>query len=178
MRSAPWLGLVCLLCGASCERHAEEETRESPAPPGPSVVAAPSARGPDQLAPGELLEGSKKAFGITLPRDLRVDGSFADVLYASGERLTVHQLAAYFQARLSGGGLREGPDAATFEHVHVGSDSEREMLVAITRDGSGVRVEVRDSTPPPVPALPNESARWRKVGLTPQGKLADPTHLD
>jgi hypothetical protein len=141
------------------------------------VVATASAHGPDQLAPGELLEGGKKAFGVVLPRDLRVDGSFDDVLYASGERLTVHQLASYFQARLTGGGLREGPDAATFEHVHA-ADTERDLLVAITRVGSGARVEVRDTTPPPLPALPNESARWRHVGLTPDGKLADPTHLD
>jgi hypothetical protein len=41
-----------------------------------------------------------------------------------------------------------------------------------------VTLDVRDITPLPVPDLPNETARWRQVGLTPDGKLADPTHLE
>jgi hypothetical protein len=146
---------------------------------GTTTTARPSAsaRGPDQLAPGELLEGASKAFGVSLPRDLHVDGSFADVVYASGP-LGVHSLVQFFRARLEDGSLREGPQAATFEHVHIPGDPGRELLVSITQQGSGCRVDLRDSTPLVLPVAPDDSARWRQVGLTPQGKLADPTHLN
>jgi hypothetical protein len=29
-----------------------------------------------------------------------------------------------------------------------------------------------------MPDLPNETERWKAVGLTPNGKVLDPTHLD
>jgi len=37
---------------------------------------------------------------------------------------------------------------------------------------------IRDTTPPKGPPLPDENARWKQVGLTPSGRLVDPTHLD
>ena len=159
---------------AGCGRPAPPDAVRGTATTGPSA----SARGgPDQLAPGELLEGASKAFGIALPRDLHVDGAFTDVVYASGP-LGVHPLVEFFRARLDGGSLREGPQAATFEQVRVPGKPEMELLVHITQQGLGCRVDLRDTTPHVFPVLPDDSARWRQVGLTPQGKLADPTHLD
>jgi hypothetical protein len=131
----------------------------------------------DHLAPDELIEGSQAAFGVLLPRALALKASFVKVVYASGPP-SVHALAQYFRARLEGGNMREGPQAATFEHVRVRGKPGVELLVRITRGIEGASVEIRDSTPPVVPALPDEAARWRQVGLTPQGRLADPTHLD
>jgi hypothetical protein len=51
-------------------------------------------------------------------------------------------------------------------HVHLGLSPE------------GVRVELRDMTAPVVPPAPDEETRWRRVGLTPDGRLADPMHTD
>jgi hypothetical protein len=143
----------------------------------PSTTPLPSAPAADQLAPGELVEGRTKALGVTLPRDLQVDSSFVDLVYASGP-VGVHALAQYFRAHVTDGSVREGPDAATFEHVHAPGVAGKELEVRILLHAGGSRVELRDTTPPPLPALPDESARWRQVGLTPKGRLADPTHLD
>jgi hypothetical protein len=136
-----------------------------------------SAHRADQLAPGELVEGDAKAFGVPLPRDLHVEASFADVVYASG-RVGVHPLVEFFRARLTEGGVREGPQAATFEHVRAPAFPDKDLRVRIVSHEGGARVELRDTTPPAVPVLPEESARWRQVGLKPNGRLADPTHLD
>jgi hypothetical protein len=167
------LALALAALEAGC-RHAPAQTdaREH-GPPPPQAATLPI----DHLAPGELLEGPEQAFGIALPRGIGVDGAFSRVVHASG-RGSVSSLTKYFEARLAGGEFRDGPESATFEHVRFPSRPDRELRIHIRAWGSGVTVEVRDITPPPAPDLPDEAARWRQVGLTPDGKLADPTHLD
>ena len=39
-------------------------------------------------------------------------------------------------------------------------------------------VDISTTITPPAPVLPDVPARWRQVGLTPEGKILDPTHLD
>lgn len=144
---------------------------------GPSSAPAPGLAPADHLAPGELLEGADDAFGLILPRRLRVEGAFAHVVYASGP-LAVQPLVRYFRTRLQDGDLREGETAASFEHVHVPGKPERELAIRITATPQAARVEIRDATPPEAPALPDDRARWKRVGLTPEGRLLDRTHLD
>ena len=141
----------------------------------PSAEA--SATPADHLAPDELVEGSQQAFGVLLPRVLEVKGSFVDVVYATGHA-SVHALAQYFRARLQDGSMREGGQAATFEHVKVRGKPGPELLLRIVASRDGANVEIRNSTPSTVPLPPDEASRWRQVGLTPRGRLADPTHLD
>jgi hypothetical protein len=142
---------------------------------GPLASAAVPA---DHLAPDELVEGTKQAFGVVLPRDLQVDGSFRDVVFASGN-VAIHPLVKYLRARVTEGSLREGQEAATFEHVHVpGGKNDLELTVHIAVVGPSARVELRDTTPKPQPNLPDDAARWRQAGLTPSGKLLDPTRIE
>jgi hypothetical protein len=131
----------------------------------------------DHLGADELLEGSQQAFGILLPRALQVKGSFVDVVYATGHA-SVHALAQYFGARLQDGSMREGAYAATFEHVRVPGKPDVELFIRIGTVREGASVEIRNSTPPNLLLPPDEAARWRQVGLTPHGRLADPAHLD
>jgi hypothetical protein len=131
----------------------------------------------DHLAPGELVEGTEVALGVKLPRDLRLVEAFPDVAYARG-LAPVHSLVLYFRARLRDGSLHEGEEAATFEHVHAPARLDRELTVHIGTTIGGVRVDIRDTTPPVLPNLPDDTARYRQVGLRPDGKWMDPTHLD
>ena len=148
------------------------------APPSASgaTIRAPAAPA-DHLAPGELLEGTDKALGVTLPRGLRIDGAFRDVVYTTG-LLDVHALATYFGAHLQNGDFREGATSATFERVTPKEQPGRLLSVHIVKSGAGARVDVRDVTPIPGPKVPDETTQWKRVGLTPSGRLIDPTHLD
>jgi hypothetical protein len=160
---------------AGCKQSSEE----GPAP-APVAQPAPPASGPappDHLAPDELLEGDRAVFQIKLPRDLRVDGVFSDVAFASGQ-VAIHPLVKYFRARLADGSLREGDEAASFEHVHVPGKSTEELTVRITKVQSYTRVEIRNVTPKPLPSLPDDAARWRQAGLTPQGRVLDPKRFE
>jgi hypothetical protein len=166
---------VLLLLAAGCEKHAPAPS-QAPAPEAPAA-STPSAVPADHLAPDELLPGDKTAFGVVLPRVLRVEGAFADVVFASGQ-VAVRPLATYFRGRLAEGSLRVGDEAATFEHVHAPSRPDVELSVHIRVAGPYTRVEVRDTTQKPRPGLPDDPARWRSAGLTPNGKLVDPLHME
>jgi hypothetical protein len=167
-----------LMLTPACHRAPSGDTPEEQTRPATAVApAATSATPTDHLAPDELVEGPDQAFGVALPRALEVKGTFVDVVYAAGHA-SVHALVQYFRDRLQDGSLREGADAATFEHVKVRGKPGLELLVHINRVREGSNVEIRNSTPPVAPPLPDEAARWKQVGLTPHGHLADPTHLD
>jgi hypothetical protein len=131
----------------------------------------------DHLGPDELVEGRVQALGILLPRDARIAQSFVDLVRVECP-CTVRSVVAYFRARLEGGGLREGAEAATFEHVKPRGKPEPELVVHVTSVMGGVRIEMQKVTVAPAVSLPDEPARWKHVGLTPSGGLADPTHLD
>ena len=169
------LGAVVALAAVASATSACDRTAPTEASPPEPSVAAPAPV--DHLAPGELVPGPERAFTLVLPRGFHVDGAFADAAYAIGPG-EVHPVTQYFRARLQGGGLREGESSATFEHVHTPDEPQRDLRVHVANVAAHVRVEVDDTTQPAAPTLPDERSRWRQVGLTPNGRLADPTHLD
>jgi hypothetical protein len=158
----------------ACHRASDDPTVPlDSTPPAPSAAATPV----DHLAPGELLEGKAEAFGLRLPRDVAIEGAFRDLVIASGPVL-LHPVVQYLRARLQGGNLREGEMSATFDDVRVAAKPGPPLHIHVGVAPDGVRLEVRDETPPELPALPDEVSRWRRVGLTPDGRLADPTHME
>jgi hypothetical protein len=143
-----------------------------------SAKGAPESPPPaDHLAPDELAEGATAALGIRLPQVLTIQEFHGYMVRARGP-VTVHALVGYLSGRLQGGVLREGRDAATFQHVNARDFPGRELLVTIRQVPGGTSLEIREVLHPPAPDLPDEAARWRQVGLRPDGKLLDPTHLD
>ena len=173
-RARGWATWAAVAGLAACARtpQADESQPLASALPAPVVVAPV-----DHLAPGELAEGDAHAFGLVLPRDLHVEATFAEAVYAHGE-IGVHPLARYFRAHLEGGSLEEDDMSATFERVRIPTAPGREFRVHVGRSPNGARVEIRDTTPPPAPDLPDEAARWRAVGLTPEGRVIEPVHVD
>jgi hypothetical protein len=176
-RLAP-VGLAGVLVASTACRHTAREDPNATvaAPSGTSVVPMASTP-PDHLAPGELVEGTERAFGIALPRRMQVTQAFVDMVTATGP-VSVHDLAGYLGARLEGGTLREAKESATFEHVAARGKPEPELLVKITSTFAGARLEIHKVTHQQVHLLPDEEARWRQVGLTPQGKVIDPSHAE
>ena len=171
------MAAACAACATCAGCKASRPSSGEPSPAASTVPVTAPALPADHLAPGELLEGSEHAFGLTLPQGLRVDEGFVRVTYASGP-LSVHPLVEYFRARLRDGELHEGETSATFDHVTVPGKPEPPLSIHIATLRDSVRVEIRDETPPVVPALPDDAARWKHAGLTPSGRVLDPTHLD
>jgi hypothetical protein len=177
MKRATGAVLVLLALATSCRRPPPGEQGQAPTAAGSGNAPQTSAPAADHLAPGELVEGPERAFGVALPRALDIRESFVRVVYATG-LVPVHALAQYFRARLEGGTMREQSTLATFEHAKVPGKPGVDLSLRIATSPQGTSVEIRDATPPVLPELPDEESRWRRAGVTPQGRLIDPTHLD
>jgi hypothetical protein len=175
-RAAARLAAVALVVATGCGKPSTDAL--PPASTTPPPLVTPSAdRPPDHLGPDELIEGSEQAFGLVLPRGLEVESRNVGTVVASGS-MTVRALVKYFQPRLEGGSLREGETVATFEHLKAPGPEDAELAIHIRVAIPRTRVQIDRIPHPPPSVLPDDSARWRQAGLTPQGKLLDPTHLE
>jgi hypothetical protein len=167
------------LVAAGCRRAAVEEAAPGGGDETPvTAMEAPSAPPPaDHLAPGELVEGTQEAFGLELPREVHVERAWLGSVRAVGP-VSVHSLVKYFRAHISEGQREEGDTYAVFTQVRLPSKPGAIFRIRMTElPGQGSLLELDDVTPPPAPELPDEAARWRQVGLTPNGRVLDPTHL-
>jgi hypothetical protein len=169
----PTFGTTLLLC-AACQ---EATTDPTPTPSSAGLAAVPSAP-VDHLAKGELLESENLALVLPLPRGMRVDQAFVDVVYASGP-YPPEDVANYFRARVRDGSVTPGASATVFENVRLPASPDMLLTIRVQPGPNGfgsTRVEVRNVTPPPSPNLPNEESRWKAAGLKPNGELLDPKH--
>ena len=83
------LALALVSACSSCKRKQDQAPKTEEAPP-------------DRLAPGELVEGTEKAFGLPLPRVSKVAARFrASVDITS--TATPEQLANFVRARVKDG---------------------------------------------------------------------------
>lgn len=170
MKRLPALGLALLASAAGCK----EDKAAVVTAPSASATAAPI----DHLAPGELLEGTDKAFGMVLPRGMRVVHGFDDLIVASGSP-PADKVTNYVRARVKDGKITVGARATVFDHVRTPAAPDLELSIKVEpADGmEGTRVEVRKLTMPKAPELPNDEERWRAAGLRPDGRPLDPKKL-
>lgn len=135
----------------------------------------------DHLAENEVAEGKQRAFSLPLPRNATIAVRFPGAIHVNSD-LAPEPLSNFVRARVKAGKMIVGATTTTFEDVIVPSEPARHITVEI-RPGApltGVRSQmvVKDVTPPPPPP-PDETPdeRRRKAGLTPDGKLLDPLHM-
>lgn len=171
--------LACAACAASalaiaCSSKPVATTTEG---------GAPAARPPvDHLAPGELAEGTEKAFGLVLPRDMVIHRTFPNVIHASSKTARPEHVANYFRARVQDGTVSAGAAETKFIGVHAKAELTRVLAIEVRGGNPGLAscdVMVRDITPPPVEPGLTEEERRRRMGLSPDGKtLLDPKHTE
>jgi hypothetical protein len=173
-RRAPALAAALALCAAvGCRSNTDAP------PPAPSASAAAATAMPpvDQTLPGELAEGTDQAFGLPIPRRMRIKLRFSDEVLAVGE-IAPERLANYVRSRVLAASVETGPAKTVFTRATVKSAPQRLVRIEVIARANLAELVVRDETrPPPVPGLSVEE-RWRRNGLTPDGKLLDPTHLE
>jgi hypothetical protein len=138
-------------------------------------AAAASAVPVDRLRPGELAPGSQEAFGLLLPRGMRVAQRFEKAVYAEGD-LDAAAVASFLRERVTAGRIELARNRTVFSQVRLPGTS-RYYQVEVIGGRRPCRVVVRDMTPEPTSAGLSEQERWRRAGLSPDGGLLDPDAL-
>lgn len=143
--------------------------------PAPSASVAPV----DHLAEGELLEGDAKAFGLTLPRGVKIVGGFDDLVIATSDVVPADKCANYVRQRVKEGKITVGAQATVFERVKTPGAPDLELSVRVEPSNGyeGVKIELRRLTQPKAEVLPNDEERWKAAGLKPNGEVLDPKKL-
>jgi hypothetical protein len=165
-RSLSVLGLSAVLAlGVGCES-------------GKSLQFAPpvdgSARAPDRLQPGELAPGTVEVWGFRAPRQMRLERRFPDAAHFVGP-VPAEALANYVRERVEAERVEVGAARTVFPKVHIkGGKADRIYQFDIVKDGTSSKLVLQDVTPPPLEPGLSEAERWRRAGMTPDGKQADP----
>ena len=160
--------LVMTFAGISCRKE-----KAPPPSPAPAAVASTSL---DRLLPGELAEGTERALGLAVPRDMRFERVFDDSAVARG-RVGAEALANYVRKRVDAATVEIGAARTLFPRAHVkGQPNDKTVRIEVIRDVDSTVLYLRDTTPPVIPPGLTEEERWRKQGVVP-GKPFDPKAL-
>lgn len=173
-RSFPAATVVAALAIATatgCKR------RPPPAPQEASPVASASARPADHALPDEIAEGAEQAFGLAIPRRMRVVGRFDDVVFASGD-VAPELVANYVRQRVVASHVETGPAKTVFTGVTLRIAPTRTLRVDVISRNGDTDLTVRDETRPPAHEGLTEAERWKELGLSSKGAPLDPTHLE
>ncbi|MGK3995776.1 hypothetical protein [Sorangium sp. So ce1024] len=146
--------------------------------PAPAPSGAPTPRPPvDQALPGELAEGVEQAFGLPIPRRMKVRARFPDAVFAVGE-IPAERVANYVRTRVLASNVETGPAKTIFSRATVKSAPQRMIRIEVVSRAHVSELVVRDETRPPPERGLSVEERWRRNGLTPNGKVLDPTRLE
>jgi hypothetical protein len=132
----------------------------------------------DRLAPNELAQSSSEVFGFPLPRGMKVEQAFSDVAYSAG-RVSPEAVANYVRTRVEVSHVEVAAARTVFPNARIKSGAkDRVYQLEVSPHHGGTKLVIRDVTPP-VPAKGlSEAERWRRAGMTPDGKPLDPNKLE
>ncbi len=171
IRSGVLLAALACMSGGCRTKEQPHDDAEATAP------AGPAAKHVDQVGPDELGEGAEKAFGLPIPRRMRVTARFSDEVFASGP-LTPEQLANYVRERVVGAHVETGAVKTVFAEVTVKGAPPTPLRIEVNASmGGGCELFVKDESRLPAPAGLTPDDAWKSVGMSPDGRLLDPTHL-
>jgi len=176
MKIIPIAAMSAAIALAGCRAKRSAADEHAPAPPSARTTAEVDATPVDRALPGELAEGSTRAFGFALPRVMTVKGRFDDVIFAAGDA-PADQVANYVRQRVTADKIVTGPEKTVFSRATVKGNPGTLVAIAVVSYGNRTELEVRDVTPKPVKAGLSPDDRWRELGLTPEGDPVDPTQL-
>lgn len=131
---------------------------------------APSRTTPvDHLRPGEIAQGKELAFGLPLPRDIRVSARFPDAVFASG-RVGFEALSNYVRERVDAESIDTGPTKTVFVQAAPKADPSRRLRIEVSLQRGMTELTIRDtSRKPPSDAGLSQAERWHQAGVAPDG---------
>lgn len=170
-RSPISLLLVCCVAAVGCKRDTPPEVSS---PAGSSSAAKPR---PDRLAPGELPPGKEVAFGLKLPRVLKVIRREPFSVHSEG-RVQPERVANYLRRNVDAKTIELGSVKTIFDHAVVKGTTAPLLRIEVVKIDRGTRLIVQDLTPPKVdPSLKPEDI-WKIHGFDGEGKRLDPRKFE
>lgn len=169
---APAIALALSLVGGGCRARSQPAELEVPGPPPPAPAPVPV----DRVLPGELAEGTEKAFGLPLPRVMIVRARFDDALFGMAD-VPPDTLANYIRQRVSANKVETGPVKTVFSRATVRGQPGVQLDIEVFSHGGSTELQVHNLSLWKTPAGLTDEERWRAAGLKPDGTPLDPTHL-
>lgn len=167
--------LVAACAAASVACNDPPQVVQTSAPPPPAARSAtPIERPIDHLDPDELEEGLDDAFGMKLPRALRIERRFPDTVYAAGT-VKPEALARYIREHVDVDRVEIGAARTVFPTVtlRTGTNPGALYRVEVVSEPGRTLLSVRDITPHAAEPGLTEAERWRKAGISADGREAD-----
>jgi hypothetical protein len=163
------LVLVALLsCKASKPQKKERE----------QTAAESSSKPVDRLSQDEVAPGGSEVFGFEVPRQMRIEHHFTDAVHLVGD-VTPEALANYVRTRVSVQHVEIGAARTIFPNARIKAGKpERLYQLEVLPDRLATKLIIRDITPPPVVEGLSDAERWRRAGLTPDGRPINPKALE
>lgn len=159
---------VAVLVGlaAACHRRSEA--------PRPVEQAAPA---PDRLSGEEGLPEAETAFGLPLPRGLRLTQAFNDSAYFAG-RLPPAAVVEHLGKQLVSSHLELMGTRSVFARAQIKGDAEKRLFrIEVSEISSGSRLYIQNITPTPAPPGLSPEEMWKLAGRSPDGKPIDENQL-
>jgi len=123
----------------------------------------------DDTLPGEMAEGREMAFGLPMPRDMKIIARMARV-WTGETSLGLEPVANYVRARVDTETIETGPSRTVFMDAVPRHDTSKTIKVMVARKAGKTLLIVRDETRRPAEKGLTEEERWRQAGIGPDGK--------
>jgi hypothetical protein len=123
----------------------------------------------DTTVEGELPEGQVEAFGLILPRRMRIVAQMNDAVFVEGQ-LRLEHVSNFIRRRVDSDQIETGPSKTVFAEARVKAAPKNVVEVEVSIVARGVRVIVRNKTRKAAEEGLTEAERWKRAGLTPDGK--------
>jgi hypothetical protein len=144
-------------------------------------VAAPaSTSAHDRLAPGEAAPGVERAFELALPRGAQIERRFENQVWVLAP-IPPEELATWVRERSPRSEPLVGPRGTIFPDVTLSempAGAHLRITITTRSISATTTMLVERYEDPPQPHAEPYDEIMKKSGLTPDGKLLDPKHLD
>jgi hypothetical protein len=155
----------------------ENDPPEPPPPPAAALTATAKPSPVDHVDSNEIPEGTEKAFGLPIPRVMRVERRFSDAVHARGD-VSLDVAASYVSARVVAAHVEKSPAKTVFSGATLKSDPSRTLSVELVAYGDRTDLIVRDVTRPAGQSVVSPTDPWYKPGFDPKDRKADPKRFE
>jgi hypothetical protein len=162
------VGVGLSLCMASgCHKKAAPD----------AAAVAEEQPAPDRLAPGEALPEAETAFGLPIPKGMRLVRHFNDSAYFKGE-IDVASALDHVRKYVVPSDAQMMGKGAVFPRAYVvGAESKRLVRISVTPLARGSQIHIQDITPPPATTGLSQAEILRQAGRNPDGTPLDPNQV-